>query len=263
MQQLISKAGAEVKAGRPENAIQIYERILRDDPHNVVALQEAAETLRRADRFDEALQIALRAAKISPELDGVHSLLGNIYWGLKRYDEAESELRKAISLNSTISMHYSNLGGLLVAQHRIEEGLSLLQTSNDLDSKNWAAHFNLFTAYVDGRQLRKAFKEAWKTFQLRPSVSVVARILDYFEHAHRLAFATAMLALIGLSVIIVPAPLALIAPIVIIVYQGFVGVGALMMRKRGAAVLRFTSVGCFLVVLFILFVYRLSSFVQP
>ena len=100
--------------------LDILERDLREilekDPGNAQALNALGYTLAdRTDRFDEALQFIQRALTISPSDFYILDSMGWVLYRMRRLDEAEGYLRKALVLrqDSEVAAH---LGEVLWAK---------------------------------------------------------------------------------------------------------------------------------------------------
>jgi len=249
MQQKIVSAEAAMDAGNFNEAIQHYQSLLKDEPENVMVLQGFAECLRRLGRYEEALQNALIAAQIDPSLGSIRATLGIIYSNRNQYKEAENELRNAIALNPTDSESYGNLGGVLIEQNHVEEGILLLHHAVAMKADIWWFHFNLFFGYIRQRRLREALREAWKTFRLRPALNVVARILNNLEATYTPFPGIILTTLYLISIFALPVEFAFIIPSLMVVYDVLVGVGLWAIKKeRSGAVRRFAKASIFLLI---------------
>lgn len=242
MQQKIINAEVAANAGNLSEALQYYQSLLKDEPENVLVLQGFAECLRRLGRYEEALHNAIIAARINPSLGSIHATLGIIYSNRSQYKEAEIELRSAIALDPADSESYGNLGGILIEQNRVEEGIQLLHQAVAMKSGIWWFHFNLFFGYIRQHRLPEAIGEAWKTFRLRPVLNVVARILNNLEAEYWPLLGIIQITLYLTSIFVLPNEFAFIIPGLIIVYDALVGVGLWAIKKeRSGAVRRFAK----------------------
>ena len=86
-------------------------------------------------RWEDAVG-AYRKALALPTLgvpDFVHQNLGLALYNLRRYPEAESSLRFALSLDPQMQAAYYNLGLVLVAENRSEEAKAAFRQVRQLD----------------------------------------------------------------------------------------------------------------------------------
>lgn len=163
--------------GRKEQAINIYERVIRLNPQFVEAYnnqgldfdylgmhQEAAARFKRAleirsdfveayqnlgvslnhlKRYEEALQSFLRALHLRPNFGDALVSMGGALIGLKRYTDAEQALKSAIDINPGDSKAYYNLGMLLVEVKRYDEARLAYEEALHLNPQYTDAYQNL------------------------------------------------------------------------------------------------------------------------
>src|SRR6185503_2145792 len=67
--------------------------------------------------------------------------LGDMLLHIRRYDAAEKELQKAITLDPVFSDSYASMGMLRMRQDKDEEALQFLAKAVGAESKNHMAHF--------------------------------------------------------------------------------------------------------------------------
>ena len=97
------------KAGRHREARKIYVEVLKEDPHNVNALQLFATTELAANRLDAAKDILLHILKARPDHAVVHHNLAYVYGSLGDIDAAMSHYRDAVRLQPNYAEAYFNL----------------------------------------------------------------------------------------------------------------------------------------------------------
>lgn len=94
-----------------------------------------------------------------------HNNYGNLLMNVSKYDQAEAEFRKAISLDSTTVLAWSNLGSLYNTTRRFEEAEEVLNKAYSLDSNTIFVINNLGALYKNIHRPEKAliyFKKAVK-----------------------------------------------------------------------------------------------------
>jgi tetratricopeptide (TPR) repeat protein len=72
--------------------------------------------------------------------------LGDLLLHMRRFDVAETQLKKAIALDSKLAPAYASLGMLQLRQEHPEEALKALTQAVQADSKNYMAHY--YYAYL-------------------------------------------------------------------------------------------------------------------
>jgi tetratricopeptide (TPR) repeat protein len=98
--ELVRRAG-EIAEERPDEAIEIANRVLIDEPDNPGALFVVASVLLQAARHVQAIQIAKRIAEVCPKDPRGWQLLA-LSWGeIHRYDESIRCAEKALACKRT------------------------------------------------------------------------------------------------------------------------------------------------------------------
>jgi predicted AlkP superfamily phosphohydrolase/phosphomutase/tetratricopeptide (TPR) repeat protein len=90
-------AAALVDLGEMDEARQLLESALDDDPENALVHTQLASIHFRARRFDQAIAAAVESLSLLYFQPGLHALLGQALVETKRFDDAERELLVAVS----------------------------------------------------------------------------------------------------------------------------------------------------------------------
>jgi len=90
-------AGALVELGEMDEARQLLESALDNDPENALVHAQLAGIHFRARRFDQAIAAAVESLSLLYFQPGLHALLGRALMETKRFDDAERELLVAVS----------------------------------------------------------------------------------------------------------------------------------------------------------------------
>ena len=112
-----------LELGRPDLAIVELRKAVELDPKLADAHFHLGTAYAEIGRWDEAV-VSYRRALALPTLsiqDFVHQNLGLALYNLKRYPEAESSLRFALTLDPKMQAAYYNLGLVLAAENRSDE----------------------------------------------------------------------------------------------------------------------------------------------
>lgn len=109
--------------GRPEAAINEYQRALQASPRSPVILNKLGRVLIQMKRFDDALPHLKTALELDPDNANAYVQLGRVYYAEKNYPESRSALEQAIQINpfnptiyKLLIEIYSNLGDQEKAQ---------------------------------------------------------------------------------------------------------------------------------------------------
>jgi predicted AlkP superfamily phosphohydrolase/phosphomutase/tetratricopeptide (TPR) repeat protein len=90
-------AAALVELGEMDEARQLLESALDNDPENALVHAQLANIHFRAHRFDEAIAAAVESLSLLYFQPGLHALLGRALMESKRFEDAERELLVAVS----------------------------------------------------------------------------------------------------------------------------------------------------------------------
>ncbi|HPN64081.1 MAG TPA: O-antigen ligase family protein [Candidatus Goldiibacteriota bacterium] len=126
-------AKAYYRAGSMENAELEYKKMIALDPYFMPALSELAY-LYYFDRKDAAAAegLLLDVIKRSPDDPSFYNNLGNIYFGMKKYDDAVLYYNKAAAMKPSADYFY-NLGCVYLAKDMPEEAVENLEKASQLD----------------------------------------------------------------------------------------------------------------------------------
>ena len=97
--------------------------------------------------YDTMLQAAKFAVDLKPESAEAHYHLGNAYGLLKRHEESEKELMRAIILDANHDGAFYALGLSCLDRDRFEDAIKYLKESIRLNSNDAMVHFYLGEAY--------------------------------------------------------------------------------------------------------------------
>ena len=125
------------ESGKFRNAIQEYEKILKYDPQDEVALNRIGLSYQGLDDFEMAEYFYKRALKIEPNY--VHPLqnLGNIAFDNGDYIKAHSYFNKALSIEpENVSVLY-NRGLVYVEQHNFDAAEKVFAKVLTIDENNF------------------------------------------------------------------------------------------------------------------------------
>jgi tetratricopeptide (TPR) repeat protein len=143
-----------LQSGRPDLALAEFQRAISVDPEYADGYLNAGIALAEMTKWDEALKAYQRALQL-PRLtapDTAHQNVGVALYNLKRYPEAETELRFAIGLNPRLAAPFYHLGLVLLAVDRTDEGKFALRRARELapDSPFGGAALQRLRALGDG-----------------------------------------------------------------------------------------------------------------
>jgi len=123
-----------LELGRPDLAIEQLRKAVELDPKFADAHFHLGTAYGESGRWEDAVG-SYRRALAMPTLaipDLVHQNMGLALYHLKRYPEAESSLRFALTLDPKLQAGYYNLGLVLMAENRSQEARVAFRQAREL-----------------------------------------------------------------------------------------------------------------------------------
>lgn len=144
------------QVGRQDLAIQLITRAISVSPNNDAFYCNLGEAYRVAGMLQQAEAAYLRALQIQPNSASAHTNLGILYELGRAYPEAEKHLRKAIELDPKMFAARTDLGNVLLAQGRLDEAIEMGRQVVEMAPDYAIGHSNLGAAL----ERKDLFKEA-------------------------------------------------------------------------------------------------------
>ncbi|HEX6307012.1 MAG TPA: tetratricopeptide repeat protein [Longimicrobiales bacterium] len=133
--------------GEPLLAMEHLEAARSIQPDNVELIVELANSLIGLRRFDPAERELRRALKLQPDNAHVHLGLGVISFRRGLYAQAEQELRRALELEGGSADAYFYRGEALNQLSRVDEAIDMLLRATQLDPGNARAYYMMGILY--------------------------------------------------------------------------------------------------------------------
>jgi tetratricopeptide (TPR) repeat protein len=117
---LLRTAHIEVSGGRPERALEIYDRLVRDGPRDVGVENARGVLLKQLGRLDDAIAAHQATLLHSPDDAATHNNLGVLWKSRANLDAALAAYRRALAAQPDFVIAQRNLaiGKRLVVQFR-------------------------------------------------------------------------------------------------------------------------------------------------
>jgi len=115
---------------------------------------------RRQEWLDRANESARQSALRHPDLAPVHRIAGWLKYNAGRYEQAESELRRAVELDTGNDAGHRRLAQVLESSNQFDEAIAEYKRALEADGSNYANHQNLGALYAK----RGAFSDALPYF---------------------------------------------------------------------------------------------------
>jgi serine/threonine-protein kinase len=139
----VALAEALIQAGRPEQGLEMYERLVAEKPRDPSVHMFCAGALYHLRRYREAEARCRAAIKLQPDYYVQHYDLGNTLLGQRRYREAELAYREALRLNSGDAPALGNLAVALASQEKYKEAEAACRQAIKLQPDYFTAYSNL------------------------------------------------------------------------------------------------------------------------
>jgi Flp pilus assembly protein TadD len=170
--------------GRQEDAVDVYEEMLRIQPEDADTHYELGSLLLDSD-LETALPHLEEACRLAPARPNFLTTLGVAYIKAGRMTEAEASLRRAKTLKPDDVNVSNNLGIVLVRGGRFDEAAEVLRDLLELRPEFVAARNNLAIALAESGNLEDAEAQVRRALQRAPdyldAYLTLAAILDRQE----------------------------------------------------------------------------------
>jgi len=141
--QLLKQANRLKRAGRLDEAIADYQRVINYNPNLFILYHNLGEALAKKGFLDEAVINLRQAIKLKPNSALSYNFLGEILLQKQLFDEATECFRKAIDIDSTFYKFHDNLGLALAKQEKFDEAVECFQKAIEIKPDFSSAYYNL------------------------------------------------------------------------------------------------------------------------
>ncbi|MBU4032836.1 MAG: tetratricopeptide repeat protein [Candidatus Thermoplasmatota archaeon] len=186
----LEKGNVLAVMGRAESAIEAYDRVLKSQPENIIALSNRelmlsalgklddalavnniiteivtddphawlrrATIMRKLGRVKETVECLDRVAELMPGLAEIWNAQGVALLELEKYDEGILCLDKAIQIDPDFSEAWNNKGAAMMAAGRTDKSLHYFDRAIDIDQDNHRAWANKAAALYEAGRFTEA-----------------------------------------------------------------------------------------------------------
>ncbi len=168
LDKLLAEAVAHHGAGRLQDALALYDRILADAPDNPDALHLKGVALAQGGAFDDGIAAIRAAIEVRGDSVDYHNNLGNLLWQAGRLGEAEAALRRAIEVAPGHAAAHNNLGNVLEALGRETDAIESYRHALASAPEDAAVHGNLGIFLQKNDRLEEAEEALRRAVDLAP-----------------------------------------------------------------------------------------------
>ncbi len=175
-------AAAAWQEGRYRDAAAAYRELLARDPRLVDARLGLARALEAADQPEAAVAALGEAIDLAPDQTEYLVIRGSILGRLRRFPEAEADLRKVLKLHPAHAPALHELGLLFLRKGLAAPAAEMFQRALSLQPDRPAAYLHLGEALNRAGDLPGAAAALQRAVQLDPgsrqALNTLARVLD-------------------------------------------------------------------------------------
>jgi tetratricopeptide (TPR) repeat protein len=186
VKQLLARGIRCMEQGAYTEAIGVFQRLLKIDPHHAVALNNLGAALSKLSRYQEAEKYFRAAIQERPDFADAYSNLGTVSRWLGNFDESEKSLRAALKFNPSHLDARTNLGTTLALLNRFREARGYFNKVLKAQPRNADALFGMGQmASIEGRfdESEKILKRALQASPKMPSAWAALGSLRKMTHA--------------------------------------------------------------------------------
>ena len=171
----------------PQEAVEQFRKALELNPEHIDSLVGLAASTAQLGDLKTALEYTRKALEIEPNNAKIYNLLGALQMAgassLDHLDEAETSLKRAISLDSDLVASHMNLARLYVSMKKLDMAVKQYEAVIEIQPESVTAHAELAGAYLIAGLIDKAIEEVGKTIELSPqnpvSHNTLGRMYSY------------------------------------------------------------------------------------
>lgn len=138
-----NKAIAFYKEKKFPQAIQLWQKALEVNPHEIEVLYSLGIINFELKKYHEAIEFLLRVLELSPGHHKAMLIIGTSYIKLRKFDLAEEYIQNSIEINPKQKLAYLNLGAIYSVQKKFEEGIRMFTKVIEEHPSEIRAHFGL------------------------------------------------------------------------------------------------------------------------
>lgn len=168
LQQLFSQAVAHHQAGRLQQAADLYQRILAEQPRHADSLHLLGLVAYKTGRLEDAAGLIANAVQQDSTKAPYCFNLGVVLQKLGKLDDAVDAYRRAVTLNPSHLDAQSNLGNVLLEQGKLDQAVAAHQQALRLNPRSAEAHNNLGVALKEQGKFTQAVASYEQALKLNP-----------------------------------------------------------------------------------------------
>lgn len=154
--------------GKLPDAIQCYEAILKEAPHNSLALKNLGLAYAQSGEMRQAIHYLNKAIEQNPEDASQHNNLANAYRKVHETEKAIDHYQKALQIVPDYAQAHNNLAAVYALKGNYLKALDHYKQAVHSEPDFVEAHFNLGLLLLKNNQLEAAEKQFQNVLALNP-----------------------------------------------------------------------------------------------
>ncbi|RHZ76177.1 hypothetical protein Glove_202g69 [Diversispora epigaea] len=130
------------------DALSLYQKVLKVDSNNILALQGLGKTLAEQRQFEKSIKVFEKIFKLDSKNHSAKSELSWVYFMMENYDEAITLIKEAIDICDNNALHFYRLGRIYWAiggEYQINKSYAYTQF---IFSVKWDTQFSSSFTYL-------------------------------------------------------------------------------------------------------------------
>lgn len=165
------------EAGRIDDAIQQYLKVIEVAPNNYRLLNDVALIVEQLGNTDQAISLLNKALVVAPENDELHYNLASSLARTGQTEAAEMHFRRALDINPEFVKAHNNLGILLAQQNRPEQAIDHFNQALKIDPSSVDGHINLGVILFHLGKTQEAVEHWQEAAKLAPDNKKIKQML--------------------------------------------------------------------------------------
>jgi len=174
---LLLKADLLIRQGKPNDAIVLYQRALKDNPDDEKILVQYAAVLSRLKRQPEEISVLQKLQKDHPQNGDYPEAICISYLNSHELEQAQPACERAAELDPKNSAFLFNLGNVYLQTQQIGSAVATFRKAYDLKPNGFSENFFLGMALLQDNQKPEAAQKLQKAVELNPRDPVAKQAL--------------------------------------------------------------------------------------
>jgi tetratricopeptide (TPR) repeat protein len=167
---IFSALGSAYEAAeRLPQALEAYQKAVRNDPENPDRYLDYTRVLMDLDRYDESEQFVREGLAVVPDAYALNVRLGSVQMMSAKYDAARASFYKAIELHPDIAVAYAGVAQSYFKEGRHEEAVKVLETARAKVPRDFAIEYYYGLALVRLNRNQEAVSAFERAVPLNPA----------------------------------------------------------------------------------------------